>query len=528
MAAAARSAAAAMLPYSLYGGGADGAEDFATQICRLLGAALPRTDAATGSSSGMSSEQQRRLLEAAAAEDVTAAAAAAAAAALVELMSTSGQIAAGLSQHTVPGGGAVSAGDIGVYVAAVAVPLAGSGSGDAAAAATAVQVSAGPGQARAADSSGADPAQQRRRRLVQLPSQTSVGAAAETATAYIAISGAAATGAAGYSLALAYAPSADAALRAALASAPVLSSASQSVAAAFTSSNVTLLGGLATTAWVAGPGAAALPPSLDGISSYLQLRIPAPGYDARRTTYCLSYNATANVVTAGSAVSFELYDTATGQAVCRASEVGSVVVMQSGDVSLADQGPVLGDGAGPDTPSQSPASPTPANGTQDQGQAGAADTSPDARTRRGSTNVGAAVGGALGGVVGVALLAAAVVLVLRRTRRRHHTEVAVAPTPTASVSGGHPGSPRALLGALVTSGGSGAVGKWGHGSEAGSPKGSPGGTGTGTPGSAGPGSPRHVSNTPRKGSGLSPFAAKGAPGSGSESSRWTNLDAQMA
>ncbi|KAG2486949.1 hypothetical protein HYH03_014446 [Edaphochlamys debaryana] len=184
---------------------------------------------------------------------------------LQELLLVADRLGDTLGRQAVPGGGFVVAGDNGVFVSAGALAAAPPGGS------TSLSLSAGPG---AVASAGGTSSGHRRRRLL---------AVATDATADLTLSASAAASATGWGLDLTYSTSGQAALNTAL--------------AGLIPSGGRLLEGLAALTWNAGSGASATPPALDGTSSYITLRLPAPGYSADRPTGCLQYDATAGTLT---------------------------------------------------------------------------------------------------------------------------------------------------------------------------------------------------------------------------------------
>ncbi|KAG2501804.1 hypothetical protein HYH03_000304 [Edaphochlamys debaryana] len=214
-------------------------------------------------------------------------------------------LGAKMGQQAVPGGAFVSAGEGGVFVSAAALKPAPAGGS------TAVSLSAGPAAAAGTPS----PSGRHRRRLL---------ATATDAQAQMVVGGTAAPTASGWGVGLVYSTSAQAALATA-------------VGSQLPGGSV-LVDGLAALSWIAGTGASATPPTLDGTSSYVLLRLPAPGYVSARATACLRYDAATNKLTgslpglAGGAgtepAAFVSYDSATGLVTCRVTALGSYVVAQ--------------------------------------------------------------------------------------------------------------------------------------------------------------------------------------------------------
>ncbi|PNH03785.1 hypothetical protein TSOC_010116, partial [Tetrabaena socialis] len=392
-------AAAAALP-------ADSSLDFLSQICTLLGVSMPTSGTATAAAAAASSH--RRALRAASSPSPSPSDSGSGAAALLarqrlrDLLAAADRLGDTLGGQAVPGGGAMAAGDSGLYVAAavlVALP-----SGASANASSSLLLRSGPTAAAA----GADPAGGRRRALL-------AAAAATDAEALLVLSGAAASAADGYGIDLQYAPAAGPALAAALASALPPSA--------------TLLsgGGLTTVTWNAPAAAtsgavAAAPPALDGAASYLQLRLPAPGLDPSKPTSCLSFNAADSSLSgalaglapsssgAAPAASFVSYDSSTGLVTCRATAAGSYLVAQgaaplSPATTTASSSPVLSSLLADGTPIN--------NATQEQaaGSVSGGDGASTAAMR-------SLLGGVLGGIAGLVLLTlgALAVVVLRRSR----------------------------------------------------------------------------------------------------------------
>ncbi|KAG2502187.1 hypothetical protein HYH03_000674 [Edaphochlamys debaryana] len=294
---AAKAAAAAMAGTAA---GQQQGTDFVSQICQLLGISSAG-DTSTAAASG----RRRR------GRQLRAAAAATAQARLADVAATAAQLGAGLAQQAVPGGGGVAAGLNGVFVSAAALPPARAGGS------TSASLAAGPSAAAGA---GGGSASGHRRRQLQ-------ASAATDAEAVLVVSGSAAAAASGYGLTLSFATDALAPT-VATALAPLLPAPNA------------LLGGLATVAWAAGAGAAATPPALDGTSSYMLLRLPAPGFVAAKPTACLRYDAAAITPTltgalaglpggAGTAPAVHVsYNATAGTVTCRASVMGSYVVAQ--------------------------------------------------------------------------------------------------------------------------------------------------------------------------------------------------------
>ncbi|KAG2445796.1 hypothetical protein HXX76_000400 [Chlamydomonas incerta] len=426
---AAKDAVASLATLSLAGTSSGGAgagtgssgvsEDFVTQVCRLLGVSLPTAKNSTSSTAG----GNRRRLQA----DGNSTAAAARSS-LGDVLDVAGRLTSALSQQAVPGLGYVSAGDAGVYVSAGALGAASAGPP----ASVSLLVRSGPDAAFAASSanSSTSAAQQSgrrrlnaathrmvsRRELLQTsPATTSSSGSSTVAEALVVLSGAVATGSGGFAVGLSYAPSAAATV--------------STAAAASLPATVTLLdGGIATASWIAVSTAAASlsPPALDGNSSYLLIRIPAPAYNAGRTAACLLYNASSGTLAgslqgvalplqplqAGAVVAFEGY--ASGRVTCRSTVMGSFVVAQGPANPSPPPASVSGTPLQPSPPAPPP--PSPPNGGNAQVSSG------DTSTQGGgdSSNTAAIVGGVVGGTAGVVLLGglAAYAAVQHRRRRQ--------------------------------------------------------------------------------------------------------------
>ncbi|KAG2451458.1 hypothetical protein HYH02_004056 [Chlamydomonas schloesseri] len=426
-------------------------EDFVTQVCRLLGVSLltasrnATTGAAGGRGGSSGSSSRRRLL---ADGNSTAAAAS-----LGDVLGVAGRLTSALGKQAVPGLGYVSAGDAGVYVSAGALGAPSAGPPPS----VSLLVRSGPDAAfssTAAAANASSPSQQpqpsagrrmlSRRELLQTGTGGS-GSSSTAAEAYVVLSGAVATGSGGYAVGLSYAPSA---------AATVATGAAASLPAA-----VALLdGGIATVSWtaVSTTAAAAAPPALDGTSSYLLVRIPAPGYAAGRSTACLLYNASAGSLAgslagvaaplqplpAGAVVAFEGYSG--GRVTCRSTVMGSFVVAQG--PALPSPPPAVASGGAPLQPSPPSAPPpSPPNGGATQVSSG--DTSSGGSG--GGTNTGAIVGGVVGGTAGLVMLGglAAYAAVQHRRRQQALQPVVVAGSEGGAGDGGGVDLPAAAPGA---------------------------------------------------------------------------------
>ncbi|KAG2429991.1 hypothetical protein HYH02_013941 [Chlamydomonas schloesseri] len=300
--------AAAKAVDSLSSGTGDGdLVDLATQLCRLLGAALPTGGSVTSARSG-----RRSLLDSSSAAQAS----------IQNLLDVGRKVGNALGQQAVPGGGNEAAGDAGVFVSVGALPTSTGGSGS-----VGVTVTAGPATSSSGTSSPSSAssttssrsALTHRRHLAQTTTTTATGARAA-----LVLSGALASGAAGYGLVLSYAPSASVALQQALAAALPATS--------------TLRGGLATVGWTAGSS----PPALDGTASYVRLQLPAPSYDATRSGSCARYDeARKSLATDAAPAVFESYDSATGLVTCRLT-VSSLAAGGGGSSSSISGGAVAG------------------------------------------------------------------------------------------------------------------------------------------------------------------------------------------
>jgi hypothetical protein len=239
-----------------------------------------------------------------------------------DLLDVVALLGAALGLQATPGGGYSAAGDGGVFVAAGAPVAAAAGE----AAFATLLVRAGPDAAAAASLTTTDgtPGTSARRSLLQGGSSSS-STAPLSAEGYLVLAGAAVSGVAGYTLTLGYVPSADAALA--------------SVFDSQLPTTVTLLGGLTSATWGASSASSGPPPTLDGTTSYLLLRIPAPGYDPTRIGTCVLYDTATGTTTgampgaqdtaaAASPATFVSYDAASGKVTCRVSQVGAYVLVQ--------------------------------------------------------------------------------------------------------------------------------------------------------------------------------------------------------
>ncbi|KAG2423083.1 hypothetical protein HXX76_002310 [Chlamydomonas incerta] len=368
---------------SLASGSDSGLTDLATQLCRLLGAALPTG----GSIASARSSGRRSLLDTSAT---------AAKGSLQNLLDVARKIGNALGQQAVPGGENEAAGDSGVFVSVGALPTTTSGGSGS----VGVTVTAGPATSSSTPSSapGSLAASSRRalasrRQLAQTTTRTATGARAA-----LVLSGALASGAAGYGLVLSYAPSASVALQQAL--------------AASLPSTSTLRGGLTTVGWTSG----ASPPALDGTSSYVRLQLPAAGYDATRSGTCARYDdTTKSLATDAKPAVFESYDSATGLVTCRVAVVGSYVVVQGAQLAAASVPPA----SQATSTTDAPPPPSPPTSVPESATLGTDSSS------SGSVNAGAIAGAVVGAVVGAILIAAVALVVVRRRRRQHSV------TPTA-------------------------------------------------------------------------------------------------
>ncbi|KAG2423081.1 hypothetical protein HXX76_002308 [Chlamydomonas incerta] len=369
---------------SLVSGSDSGLTDLATQLCRLLGAALPTG----GSSASARSSGRRSLLDTSGA---------AAQGSLQNLLDVARKIGNALGQQAVPGGENEAAGDSGVFVSVGALPTTTSGGSGS----VGVTVTAGPATSSSTPSSTpASPAASSRRalasrrHLAQATTTTATGARAA-----LVLSGALASGAAGYGLVLSYAPSASVALQQAL--------------AASLPSTSTLRGGLATVGWTSG----ASPPDLDGTISYVRLQLPAAGYDATRSGTCARYDdTTKSLATDAKPAVFESYDSATGLVTCRVGVVGSYVVVQGAQLASASVPPASQATSTTDAPPPSPPTRVPES----------APLGTDSSSS-GSISAGVIAGAVVGAVVGAILIAAVALVVVRRRRQNTVAPAEIAP-----------------------------------------------------------------------------------------------------
>ncbi|KAG2497301.1 hypothetical protein HYH03_004884 [Edaphochlamys debaryana] len=270
---------------------------------------------------------------------------------LADLLSTANSLGNALGLKAAPGGTPLAAGDNGVFVSAagIATPATAGGSttttlsaGPAAAAPPATSSSSTTTSGSSTSSTGTtttptdttttptdttttptDPAAGDGGMRRSLADST-----ATDATVQLVLAGASATSAAGASIDVTFAPSTSTSLASTLSSALPTGTA--------------VLGGLTAVTWNPPAGSTAAAPTLDGTSSYLQLQLPAPGYDAAKgAVACLLYDATAATVTgnlkgvtAGSAPATTVsYDSTTGRVTCKATVFGYYLVAQSGDAS---------------------------------------------------------------------------------------------------------------------------------------------------------------------------------------------------
>ncbi|GFR51061.1 hypothetical protein Agub_g13383 [Astrephomene gubernaculifera] len=151
------------------------------------------------------------------------------------------------------------------------------------------------------------------------------------AEAQIVLSGDAAVSAIGYSVGLSYITAAASELPAALGSG--------------LPTNVTLRSSLVSFTWkAASSDAAASPPSLDGNSSYILLRIPVTAYDVTKVGTCVLYDRTTNNLygnltdlqpSTSSPATFIKYDAASGSVNCRITTAGAYVVAQGSEAVAA-------------------------------------------------------------------------------------------------------------------------------------------------------------------------------------------------
>ncbi|GIL67802.1 hypothetical protein Vafri_21078 [Volvox africanus] len=341
---------------------------FVSQLCRLLGASLPTTSTTNSNTAG-----RRALLDSQ--PDITTAAWSR----LKDLLAVSGRIGSALGLQAVPGESYLAAGDNGVFVSAIAMPTV---SAKGAVMKIAVKLSAGPraiASAASGNSTGSTSAG-RRRVLTALSSSTDVGAE-------LVLAAAVAAAGSEYSIGLQYSPSSAAAL------ATLLSSS--------LATNMSLLSGLVTLTWNAGPSATTSPPTLDGSSSYITLRIPAPGYSLSKPAACLSYNFTTDTILSNNLSSLTganrtavatAYDISTSRLSCNVSTAGTYFIAQfsaAGDEAMAQ------------------------NKYSNQGDQ--ADSK--------HLNLGALLGGVIGGAVVLVLLIVVVAVLIQRQQQR--TRVAV-------------------------------------------------------------------------------------------------------
>lgn len=295
----AEAAAAAVQALSTGGTGSVGAS-FVSQVCTLLGVAMPSAASAHRHRRGRALAQSDVVQQQQAQSR------------LQQLVGVTAALGGALGRQAVPGADPLAAGDSGVYVAATAL-LATSNSASAA-------LQAGPGV-------------------------TSGGtfALAETAEAQLVAAGSLSPSLSGYGIALSYAPSSTAALLLALAGA--------------LPADVTLVSGLASVAWVPPPasgtasagssGATVGEPSLDGAISYLLLSVPVAEYDTSRGAACLRYEATTTTVSgllsglsADDAPAVLLsYNATTRRVTCRVSALGTYVVAQGTPLDAAPPPP---------------------------------------------------------------------------------------------------------------------------------------------------------------------------------------------
>ncbi|GLC52462.1 hypothetical protein PLESTB_000631700 [Pleodorina starrii] len=264
---------------------------------------------------------------------------------------------------------------------------------------------------------------------------SSTSAVSGSAEAYLVLGGGGGgAAAAGYGIDLQYTSVADAGLEAALAS--VLPTGVTLLTGAgvttVTWNKTAAAAAAAATASGSGSGSTAVPPSLDGASSYLELRIPAPGLDARNAFGCLSYNVTSNslrsasgnltgVPTATGAVAAPpaLYDNATARVICRVTSVaGSYVVAQqtaaAAAVAAATTNTTGGSGSGSGSSSTAKNNRTLSNSGEDGVGRG------DSR----SSTEGLIVASVVGGIMAVPLTMLGVGMWVMRQRRRREQAAA--------------------------------------------------------------------------------------------------------
>ncbi|GLI65162.1 hypothetical protein VaNZ11_008619, partial [Volvox africanus] len=294
---------------------------FVSQLCRLLGASLPTitttSSSSTTASTPPSTAGRRALLDSQ--SDITTAAWSR----LKDLLAVSGRIGSALGLQAVPGESYLAAGDNGVFVSAIAMPAFSSkGSGMK----VAVKLSAGPNAIASAASGNSTGSASAGRRRVLTASSSGTDADAE-----LVLAAAVAAAVSEYSVSLQYSPSSAAAL------ATVVSS----------SLATDILSGLVTLTWNAGSSATSSPPTLDGSSSYVTLRIPAPGYSLSKSAACVLYNFTTDTMVTSNLSSLTganrtavatAYDISTSRLSCNVSTPGTYFIAAAagaGDTATA-------------------------------------------------------------------------------------------------------------------------------------------------------------------------------------------------
>ncbi|GFR46951.1 hypothetical protein Agub_g8600 [Astrephomene gubernaculifera] len=391
-----------------------------SQVCLLLGVSMPAA-AASGAQAPTGSRRRAVLASS------NGVAVSSALSRLQDFLAVASGLGHALGSQAIPGGSYLAVGDGGVYVSAAALVASAVDAGSSDNATVSVRLSAGP-EALVATLAGSNSSSTAARRLALASTgaaaashrrslnaaTTSSATTSSSVEAEMVLAGTAASTACGYGIVLQYSPAASSALGTVLAG-----SLSDSVAVLPT--------GLTTVSWNAAPTintAAAAAPQLDGNSSYLLLRIPAPGYNATKATTCLSYNVTTNTA-ADVGASFISYDSLTGLVTCRTMIMGSYILTQNS----ASQGQTP---AGQQQLNSTAGGNTSNNGNNDGssavGESGVETSADNRKISNASLITGLSV---TGGVLLIITLATLVMLKVAAYRRQRQQDFSPLPSPEA-------------------------------------------------------------------------------------------------